>query len=225
VIAVSGATRDAVVSKLHVEPETIAVIYEAAELPPDLEADRTVLERYGITEPFFLYVGSAYPYKNLPRLIDAFALVEGDFQLVLAGDQEQFAAALQARAAEQGIESRVVFPGPVTELELLALYEAARVYVFVSLSEGFGLPGLEAMAAGVPVVAARAGSLPEIYADAAEYCDPRDVESIAAALTNAFGDEALRARLSARGRARAAEFSWKRAAEQTLAVYREAVSP
>ena len=224
-IAVSGATRDALVSELHVDPELIAVTHEAAELPLDLEADRTVLEQYGITEPFFLYVGSAYPYKNLPRLIDAFALVESDFQLVLAGDHEQFATALRAHAAELGIESRVLFPGPVTEAELLALYEAARAYVFVSLSEGFGLPGLEAMGAGVPVVAARAGSLPEIYADAAEYCDPKDVDSIAAALANVSRDEALRARLSARGRERAAEFSWKRTAEQTLAVYRAAVSP
>jgi len=224
-IAVSDATRDALVSELHVEPRTIVVTHEAAELPPDLEADRTMLERHGITEPFFLYVGSAYPYKNLLRLVDAFALLQGDFQLVLAGDHEQFATALRARAAERGSEGRVVFPGPVTEAELLALYEAALVYAFVSLGEGFGLPGLEAMVAGVPVVAARAGSLPEIYADAAEYCDPRDVESIATALTSVSGDETLRARLSARGRERAAEFSWRRTAEQTLAVYREAVSP
>jgi glycosyltransferase involved in cell wall biosynthesis len=112
----------------------------------------------------------------------------------------------------------------VTEAELLALYGAARVYVFVSLQEGFGLPGLEAMAAGVPVVAARAGSLPEIYADAAEYCDPRDVESIVAALSNVSGDERLRTRLRARGRERAAEFSWQSTAERTLAVYRDAVS-
>ncbi len=224
-IAVSGATRDALVSVLHVEPESVVVTHEAAELPAGVEPDRTVLDRHGITKPFFLYVGSAYPYKNLPRLIEAFALVRGDFQLVLAGDHEQFAAALRAQAAEQGVKSTVVFPGPVTEAELLALYGAARVYVFVSLREGFGLPGLEAMAAGVPVVAARAGSLPEIYADAAEYCDPRDVDSIATALTNVSGNETLTARLSERGRERAAEFSWKRTAEQTLAVYREAVSP
>lgn len=224
-IAVSAATRDALVSELHLAPETIAVTHEAAELLPDLEPDRSVLSRHGIAEPFFLYVGSAYPYKNLPRLIDAFARVAGDFQLVLAGDHEQFVAELRGRARESGVESRVVFPGPVTEAELRALYEAAHVYPFVSLREGFGLPGLEAMAAGVPVVAARAGSLPEIYADAAEYCDPHDVESIAAALTKVSADEALRARLRERGRERAAEFSWRSTAEQTLAVYRDAVTP
>jgi glycosyltransferase involved in cell wall biosynthesis len=227
-IAVSGATRDTLLSKLRVAPERIVVTHEAAELPRHLAADRTVLERHGITDPFFLYVGSAYPYKNLLRLIEAFALycsrAAGDVQLVLAGDHEQFGASLRTRAAARSVEDRVVFPGPVTEAELLALYDAARVYVFVSLQEGFGLPGLEAMAAGVPVVAARAGSLPEIYADGAEYCDPRDVESIVAALSNVSDDEGLRTRLRARGRERAAEFSWKSTAEQTLAVYRDAVS-
>lgn len=227
-IAVSGATRDTVLSALHIDPEKIRVTYEAADPPGDLVADRTVLERHGITEPFLLSVGSAYPYKNLPRLLDAFALfrsrVEGDFQLVLAGDHEQFATPLRQQAKARGIEACVVFPGPVSDAELLGLYEAACLYVFVSLQEGFGLPGLEAMTAGVPVVAARAGSLPEIYEDAAEYCDPRDVESIAAALSNVSGDEPLRTRLRARGRERAAEFSWKRTAEQTLAVYRDAVS-
>jgi glycosyltransferase involved in cell wall biosynthesis len=93
----------------------------------------------------------------------------------------------------------------------------------VLLSEGFGLPGLEAMAAGVPVVAARAASLPEVYGDAAHYCDPHDVGSIAAALGEVAADEDLRARLVERGRQRVAEFSWTRTAEQTLAVYREAL--
>jgi glycosyltransferase involved in cell wall biosynthesis len=224
-IAVSRTTRDTVLSALGVDAQKVTVTYEAAELPGGIEPDRAVLERHGITGTFFLYVGSAYPYKNLPRLIDAFALVSGDVQLVLAGDHEQFEESLKRRVRERGLERRVVFPGPVSEGELLALYEAARVYVFASLQEGFGLPGLEAMAAGVPVVAARAGSLPEVYEDAAEYCDPLDVESIAGALSKVAADEVLRTRLSARGRQRAAGFSWTRTAEQTLAVYRDAVSP
>lgn len=227
-ITVSGATRDSLLSALSVEPRKITVTHEAAELRAT-EPDRSVLERNGISGPYFLYVGSAYPYKNLPRLIDAFAQfadrAPGDSLLVLAGDHEQFAPELAERARVHGIPKRVVLPGPVSDPELSALYGAALAYVFVSLGEGFGLPGLEAMTAGVPVVAARAGSLPEIYADAAEYCDPRDVASIAAALERIAGDEELRARLSARGRERAADFSWTRTAEQTLAVYRDAVSP
>jgi len=224
-IAVSGATRDALVSALGVDSKKVTVTYEAADLRED-EGDRTVLERNGIASPFFLYIGNAYPYKNLHRLIDAFTSLRGrvpeDFQLVLAGDHEEFAASLRERTKRNGIERQVIFTGPVSDAELVALYDAARAYVFVSLSEGFGLPGLEAMAAGVPVIAARAGSLPEIYGDAALYCDPRDTESIASALVEIASDEDLHLRLSAVGRKRAAEFSWTRAAEQTLAVYREA---
>jgi glycosyltransferase involved in cell wall biosynthesis len=216
-IAVSEHTRSEVVRLLGVDPERVAVTYEAADATA-VEPDPATLERYGIDTPFFLYVGSAYPYKNLARLIEAFALVDGDYRLVLAGDQEDFGDGLKAKASE-----RVVFTGPISEPELAALYAGAFAYAFVSLSEGFGLPGVEAMAAGVPVVAARAASLPEVYGDAAHYCDPRDVDSIAAALSEIAGDEELRGRLVDRGRRRAAEFSWARTAERTLGVYREAL--
>jgi glycosyltransferase involved in cell wall biosynthesis len=226
-IAVSRHTRDLLVAELRVDPRKVTVTYEAAGVLETVRADRTVLARNGVTAPFFLYVGSAYPYKNLPRLIDAFAAfrsrVADDFQLVLAGDHEQFEASLKNRAADGGIERHVVFCGPLSEPELAALYKTALAYVFVSLSEGFGLPGLEAMVAGVPVVAARAGSLPEIYGEAAEYCDPGDVESIAAALERVAADEQLRAHLIALGRRRAAEFSWTMTAKQTLAVYKHAL--
>jgi glycosyltransferase involved in cell wall biosynthesis len=196
----------------------VDVTYEAADSPGVVEPDTAVLARHRLDAPFFLYVGSAYPYKNLARLIEAFALVDGRYRLVLAGDQEDFGAALKERASE-----RVVFTGPVSEPELAALYAGALAYAFVSLSEGFGLPGLEAMAAGVPVVAARAASLPEVYGDAALYCDPHDVGSIASALSEVAENEGLRAGLAALGRRKAAEFSWTRTAEQTLAVYCEAL--
>ena len=215
-VAVSEHTRGEVVRLLGVDPDRIAVTYEAADAP-SVEPDPGTLERYGIEAPFFLYVGSAYPYKNLARLIEAFARLDG-YRLVLVGDYEDFGAVLKEHAPE-----RVVFTGPISEPELAALYAGAFAYAFVSLSEGFGLPGLEAMAAGVPVVAARAASLPEIYGDAAHYCDPHDVGSIASALSEVAGDGELRSRLVERGRQRVAEFSWTRTAEQTLAVYREAL--
>jgi glycosyltransferase involved in cell wall biosynthesis len=222
-IAVSEHTRDAVVRRLGVDPTRVAVTYEAADSAESVEPDRAVLERHGLDAPFLLYVGSAYPYKNLGRLIEAFARVGGGFCLVLAGDQENFGAALKQQAAALGLAGRIIFPGPVSEAELAALYAGALAYAFVSLSEGFGLPGLEAMAAGVPVVAASAGSLPEVYGDAAHYCDPLDVESIATGLAEVASDEQLRARLVALGTQRAGEFSWRRTTEQTLAVYREAL--
>jgi glycosyltransferase involved in cell wall biosynthesis len=222
IIAVSEHTRDTVVRKLRVDWSRVAVTYEAADAPA-VEPDPATLERYGLDAPYFLYVGSAYPYKNLARLIEAFARVGTEYRLVLAGDHEDFGAALREQAANAGLAGRVVFPGPVSEAELAALYAGALAYAFVSVSEGFGLPGLEAMQAGVPVVAARAASLPEVYGDAAHYCDPLDVESIAAALAEIATDAELRKRLVTHGQQRAGEFSWARTAEQTLAVYREAL--
>jgi glycosyltransferase involved in cell wall biosynthesis len=222
-IAVSEHTRDTLVRVLSVDRARVAVTYEAADAAATVEPDNGVLERHGLDRPFFLYVGSAYPYKNLARLIEAFGRLAGEQRLVLAGDHEEFGPSLTEQAAAAGLAERVVLPGPVSEAELAALYAGAFAYVFVSLSEGFGLPGLEAMTAGVPVVAARAGSLPEIYGKAALYCDPLDVGSIAAALTEVAGDDELRERLVALGRQRAAEFSWARTAEKTLAVYREAL--
>lgn len=223
-IAVSEHTRDMVLRRLRVDPARVAVTYEAADSLSSVEPDVGVLERRGLDTPFFLYVGSAYPYKNLGRLIDAFTRVDGYYKLALAGDYEHFGAALRARAAATGLSARIVFLGSVSEAELAALYGGALAYVFVSLSEGFGLPGLEAMQAGVPVVAGRAGSLPEIYRDAARYCDPLDVESIASALSEIAANEELRSRLVALGRVRASEFSWARTAEQTLEAYRDAVT-
>jgi glycosyltransferase involved in cell wall biosynthesis len=227
-IAVSEHTRDALVRLRGVDPRRIAVTYEAADPPANVEPDRETLGRYRLGFPFFLSVGSAYPYKNLRRLIEAFGIFVGsvqcDHRLALAGDYEEFGAELQARAVALGLGERVIFLGPVTEAELAALYEAALAYVFVSRREGFGLPGLEAMQANVPVVAAKAGSLPEIYGEAALYCDPLDAESIAAALREVAAHAELRERLTALGQQRAAEFSWATTAEQTLAVYDEALS-
>jgi glycosyltransferase involved in cell wall biosynthesis len=222
-IAVSEHTRHLLVQTLNVDPARVAVTYEAADSPGSVDPDTAVLARHRLYGPFFLYVGSAYPYKNLARLIEAFARLSDEYQLALAGDQEQFGAGLRKQTERLGLGERVVFLGPVSEAELVALYNSALAYVFVSLSEGFGLPGLEAMQAGLPVVAAHATSLPEIYGTAARYCDPRDVGSIASALADVAADEELRRRLVTLGRQRAAEFSWRRTAEQTLAVYAEAL--
>jgi len=222
-IAVSEHTRAAVVRAMRVDPARVDVTYEAADPAVAVERDTAVLERHGLDGPFFLYVGSAYPYKNLARLLEATAHAAGGYQLVLAGDHEEFGPELREQAASLGLGERVIFPGRVSDAELAALYDAALGYVFVSLGEGFGLPGLEAMRAGVPVIAANAGSLPEIYVAAARYCDPLDVASISAALTEVARDGALRQRLVALGHKRADEFSWTRTAEQTLAVYRRAV--
>jgi glycosyltransferase involved in cell wall biosynthesis len=223
IIAVSEATKQAITDYLHVDPAKITITYEGVDQAAVSGPDTGALERFGITKPYFLYVGAAYPHKNLLQLIEAFAQLPGDYQLVLAGDHERFGGSLRNRAGELGVGERVVFPGRVSDAELAALYEDALAYTFVSLSEGFGLPGLEAMAAGVPVVSSNLTSLPEVYGDAALYVDPADSANIAAGLERIASDEALRTKLVQLGHERVKQFSWRRMAEQTLQVYREAV--
>jgi glycosyltransferase involved in cell wall biosynthesis len=169
-------------------------------------------------------VGNLQPRKNLVRLIKAFErlIVEGiDADLVIVGP-EHFRSEL-VREAAAGLDARVRMTGYLTHRQLAACYECATVFAFPSLFEGFGIPALEAMAHGTPVVCARAGALPEVCGDAALYFDPLDAESIAAALKRVLTDPSLRAQLSLDGRAREHRFSWRQAAEETLEVYRQAI--
>jgi alpha-1,3-rhamnosyl/mannosyltransferase len=172
---------------------------------------------------YLLFTGTREPRKNLDRLLRAFAQVRDlDLALVVAGPAGWGSGDLQARTVELGIAERVEFPGYLRDDDLAALLAGARAFVFPSLYEGFGLPPLEAMAAGIPVVAARAGALPEVLGDAPFWCDPLDVESIAAAIRTAVTDDRLRAQAVAAGHARAAGFGWAETARLTLGAYETA---
>jgi glycosyltransferase involved in cell wall biosynthesis len=178
-------------------------------------------------EPYLLHVGNAYPYKNLDRLVQAFAKVAGahpQLRLVFAGRPDAYHHRLLRRAADLGVADRVVLAGRVDDDELAQLYAGARLCILPSLSEGFGLPALEAMAYGTPVLAARATSLPEVCGDAAAYFDPYDVDDLATAIDGLLGDEERLHALSRAGRRRGAAFSWVRMAEETVAAYRAATS-
>jgi glycosyltransferase involved in cell wall biosynthesis len=172
---------------------------------------------------YLLFTGTQEPRKNLDRLLRAFALV-GDLglDLVVAGPAGWGSGDLQVRTVDLGIAGRVEFPGYLSDDDLAALLAGARAFVFPSLYEGFGLPPLEAMAAGVPVVAARAGALPEVLGDAPFWCDPLDVESIAAAIRTAVTDVELRAGAMAAGHARVAGYDWAETARLTLGAYERA---
>ena len=172
---------------------------------------------------YLLFTGAREPRKNLDRLLQAFAQVlDLDLDLVVAGPAGWGSGDLRARTVELGVAERVEFPGYLSDAALAALLAGARAFVFPSLYEGFGLPPLEAMAAGVPVVAARAGSLPEVLGDAAFWCDPLDVASIAAAIRIAVTDDGLRARAVAAGQARVAGYDWAETARLTLGAYERA---
>lgn len=219
IITPTHYVKERVAAMFDLPEERVTVTYEAADR---LEAGRVPYEPVAGKE-FLLYVGNAFPYKNVRRLIEAFReLGRPDLHLVLAGKKEFFYGELEAWVEAENIPN-VHFTGFVSDGELAWLYDNMRAYVFPSLSEGFGLPGLEAMQFGVPVISSRASCLPEVYGEAAHYFDPQDTGDMAAKIADVLDDTALRTRLSEAGSRRVREFSWRRMAEQTLSIYRRAL--
>jgi glycosyltransferase involved in cell wall biosynthesis len=168
-----------------------------------------------------MYIGRPTPHKNLRRLIDAFALLQKkypDLTLALAGKKDSNYTRHETYVNERGIKN-VVFTGFISDEQLRWMYENTAVYCFPSLSEGFGLPGLEAMLHGAPVASSTATCLPETHGDAARYFDPFSVEDIAKSIDDILSDDKLRNELVKKGKKHVKTFSWQRMAEQTLAVY------
>jgi alpha-1,3-rhamnosyl/mannosyltransferase len=229
VTVISQATRGDLLAFYRLSPRKVRAIPLAANPafhPQPSEAVAALLARLNIPQRYILYLGSNKPHKNLVRLIDAFSRIThyaSRFTLVIAGAWDTRYPEPRQRVAALGLENTVRFLGPVPEEDLSALYTGAALFVFPSLYEGFGLPVLEAMACGVPVVCSNTPSLLEVCSDAVLYFDPADVEAIAKALRQALADPDLRAELRERGLARVAQFSWERTARQTLHLYREAL--
>jgi glycosyltransferase involved in cell wall biosynthesis len=183
----------------------------------------SIRRRYGIRNGFVLAVGNIQPRKNLVRLIQAFAAIRQQWeslQMVIVGQAQWRSSAAYHEVKHLGLEQDVIFPGYVTEEELVLLYNAAQVFVYPSIYEGFGLPILEAMACGTPVVASNTTSMPEVAGEAALLVSPHNPEDIAGAMNMLLHDPRLRRTLRARGLEQANRFSWTKTARQTLAVYR-----
>lgn len=197
--------------------------------PHSPEESAAVMAAHGLEfGHYVLSVGTLEPRKNIPALIDAYArlplAVQQRYPLVMVGMRGWLTSELEARMRPL-VERGVVKPlGYVADEAMPLLYSGAAAFVFPSLYEGFGLPPLEAMACGVPVIASRTSSLPEVVGDAGFLIEPRDVEAISAALYRVLEDRVLAAALSRKGVARAASFTWERTAEETLAVYRHALA-
>jgi glycosyltransferase involved in cell wall biosynthesis len=204
-----------------VRRDKVTVAYEAADAIPARPKPLAKLEG----RKFLLYVGRPMPHKNLERLIEAFAPLKRKYpqlMLVMAGRKDANYERIEDNAYVNGVKN-LYFPGFVTENQLRWLYEHCEAYVFPSLSEGFGLPGLEAMRHGAPVISSNATCLPEIYGDAAQYFDPKDTAAITASIDKVLGDSGLRSELIEKGRAQVDGYSWRRMAEQTLDVYKKAL--
>ncbi|MCX6727378.1 MAG: glycosyltransferase family 1 protein [Candidatus Saccharibacteria bacterium] len=172
--------------------------------------------------PFLLYVGTAFPHKNLTAVIDALPALQIDhpkLKLVLVGKKEQYYEKIDQYIQDRNYEDSVITTGYIEDSELKWLYQHCVAYVFPSLSEGFGLPGLEAMVHGAPVVSSNATCLPEVYGDAALYFNPKDSDDIVQKISRILTDTEFRTLLIARGHKQAATYSWRRMAEQTLEVY------
>ncbi len=237
VIAVSEATKRDVANLMGVPPGRITRVYNAPDPgflgrdPAEGEEERRrIMERYQIDRPFLLYAGAIRHHKNIPRLVEAFAVlreqlaahpVYSDLRLVIIGDTISEYPAVRQAVLKSKMEHAVRFLGFVPFETLRCFYEAAVAFVFPSRHEGFGLPPLEAMACGTPVVTSNVSSLPEVAGDAAMLVNPGNVFDIARGIRDVLTDEPLRAELIRRGRVQAARFSWERSAHQVLDIYRD----
>ena len=228
-IAVSESTRRDLVERMGAPADRIVVTHEAADpglaKVTDPERLEAVRRRYDLRGRFVLFLGALEPRKNLARLLEAFAALRpalrAEFQLVVAGAQGWLNESMHEKAQKLGLGETVRFAGYIEEHDMAALYSLATVFAYPSLWEGFGLPVLEAMACGTPVLTSDVSSLPEVAGDAAVLVPPTSVEAMADALTRLLEDEALRVDLAARGLRQAARFSWERCARETLRVYED----
>ncbi len=230
IVTPSECSRQDAIKFYGVPESKIKVIYEAAapSLKPagDLtELDR-VRQKYHLPEKFILHVGTIEPRKNLARLLDAFKACLVDWptlKLVLVGKKGWLYESFFQRLQGLGLGKCVIFPGYVAEADLPAFYQLAEVFVFPSLYEGFGLGPLEAMACGTPVVCSNRSSLPEVVGDAGLLVDPTDIAVLTAALRRVLADADLQLDLKQRGLVRAQQFSWARAAEEMMELYRSLI--
>lgn len=226
-IAVSDDTKQDVVSTYKTNPNKIQVIHEGVDLTHfdtfshsnTKSRTRSVLTKYGIDKDYILFVGTVQPRKNLVRLIESFSSVNGRFQnilLVIAGKLGWMYKDILASPGQYGVEKRVKFIGRVEDSDLPVLYREAKLFVLPSLTEGFGLPILEAQASSVPVLASWTGAIPEIAGKGAFYVNPLSIEEISQGIKKILGSSMLRQELVRKGLENGAMYSWERTADSTM---------
>jgi len=222
IFSVSAFTKKDILSHYNVPKEKIVVTHQAGFSASDKPKNENVLADYGILKPYAMYVGNAYPHKNLERLVLAYKAAQKklkDTQLVLVGGDDYFYRRLEKFITDKGI-SQIRVLHALSDDELAALYRNAHAYVFPSLYEGFGLPPLEAMTYGVPVTSSDHPCMQEILGESALYFDGKDRQAIADAIVTIMTDETLRAALSQKGKNQQRKYSWTRMAEHTQEIYR-----
>jgi len=232
VLTVSEASKRDILRYFHVPEGKIDVIYNAIDErfgePPAPEEIERVRDRYQLNAPYVLYAGNIKPHKNLERLIEAFHMLRrGDLEhvkMLIIGDEISKYATLRRAVHRYKLHKHVRFFGFVPDKTLAVFYRLARAFVFPSLYEGFGLPPLEAMASGTPVITSNISSLPEVVGDAALLIDPYDASAIADAMRRVLLDSDLRDDLRQRGLRRVSEFSWERSVRRVREIYEEVLA-
>ena len=200
--------------------DKLVVIYEGVGVPPSVKS----VKPQGIDGDFITYIGTAFPHKNLETLVEAFDILQAKrpkLKLVLVGKTEKHYLELAEKIKSHPSAKNIILTGFVPDGELRWILEHCQAYVFPSLSEGFGLPPLDAMTYGAPVVSSDASVMPEIYETAAYYCDPRDPQDIAAKVNDVLNTPELRESLIAAGHKQIKKYSWRKQAEETLTVYKD----
>lgn len=225
IVTLSRSSKNDLVSRYGVDPDKIAVTYlgvDARFQPREKGALTHVRQRYGLPQRFILYVGINKPHKNLVKLIEAFGASSmlDDVSLVIAGKEDKRYPEARLAARRSPAERRILFLEDVREEDLPYIYNLSDLFVFPSLYEGFGLPVLEAMASGLPIVCSNRSSLPEVVGEAGILVDPENVAEMSEAMARALEDDTLREQIRAKGLRRAKEFSWRETARQTLELYR-----
>lgn len=227
IVCVSQNALDTTAEWFGVSSDRMAVVHHGVDAryqPMPADEASAKLRHYGIDRPYVLFVGKLESRKNIQRLLEAYHQFRersgADVALVLAGRRTYEPEVIDQTLDRLGIREHVIELGYVADRDMPALYGAAELFLFATLWEGFGIPVLESMACGTPVVTSRVSCLPEITGDAALLVDPTDVGEIAEAICRVHGDESLRRTLIQRGIERASQFTWERCAEQTLDVYR-----
>lgn len=237
IATVSEHSKKEIIRHFRLSDSRIRIITEAArpvfKVLPTNNGFVSAMAAHGLRpdERFLLYVGGISPHKNLNTLVDAFKRIvdsdrSGPLKLVLVGDykDDPFFSAypkLKVQVADLKLDDKVVFTGFIPDDDLAYLYNVATLMVFPSLEEGFGLPAIEAMACGTPVAASNTGSLPEVLGSVGRFFDPERVEEMAAVISEVLSDEPMRRQMRADGLERSQKFRWKKAAEQTLAIFNE----
>ncbi len=237
ILAVSHSSKRDLSRTFDVPEDKIDVVYNALDerflLEPMPEGADRILERHAVTDPFVLYAGNIKPQKNLPRLIEAFAVAKADLRdhpkysnlkLLLIGDSAEEHSDLRRAVLRSRVQGEVRFLGFVPHSVLRVFYSRASAFLFPSLYEGFGLPPLEAMAHGTPVLTSSASSLPEVFSQAALLVNPENVFEIARGIRQILTEDVLREALVRRGYELVQKYSWERSAEQVREVYRSVLS-